>query len=226
MTFTRFFIHGWEFRKGIDTTPVIQGWISMHNKLVKQATANSLIVMFRDHDDLATERISRMFKVNLKFRGNQIKVVNSKENNMHEIEGAMAAVIERLQEDMNYLKTRNKLPPLPERHPERQHRISPTLTPAVPIPPRMNVPEAYMPMPVQPGPSPPPPPMPPPPMPPPNYSAGPTEQAQAYTGPYVSSNGMQYGFVAAIQNPTSDILVKLFMNNLPYVLVPEYAFNA
>jgi hypothetical protein len=206
--YTKFYIHDYEFRKSVNANKdEVYGWVSVNHRLIMDDI--NLLGLFRDNHDVATVRISRKFNINLKFSRDCIKIFNRYSNtNYSNIKDALGAVIDQLEDDMNYLKRKGKLPrSLRHRAPE---------PPADPEPQSTNPPVAYMPstfpgiqqnytgalMPL------------------PEHPDSQQQQQQA-AYPYV-----YHGFVAAIQNPTSDTLVKLFMNNIPYVLVPEYAFNA
>ena len=146
---TPFYIHGYEFRKGIQYINP-EAWVSVNYKLLTPEV--DIFRLFRENNDYMVRQICGDFKVFLKFTNGKILIKNRNEVNMHDIEGALNSVVERLKEDMNYLKSKNKLP---FRKAHNTVRWVPNTTqlptpivapPAPPAPPAIAMPSAPLPV--------------------------------------------------------------------------------
>jgi hypothetical protein len=235
-SFTRFYIHDFEFRKFINPTD-FEAWISINNRLLT-STAN-LIKLFRDDNDAHTRFIAQKFGVFLRFEDSRgrIKIVNNThftDMTVHRLEGALSEVIDRITKDMEYLKRKSKLPHMiggvrAHQHPPRvaigrasiagwDINAPPPVSEPGEIPQATDHRKPTLSASV------------PPPAPPPSPAPSPALAPEAPAAVPVPSSTLPApqgtaGLIAIVYQPTPEILSKLFLNNIQYSLAPEFLFT-
>jgi hypothetical protein len=224
LPFMRFYIHDFEFRKILNPSSR-EAWITINYRLLKENC--NIIKLFRDNNDIATRTIAKQNNVYLHFEDTRgrIKIVSNNHNDeTYHFQKAINAVIERITDDMDYLKRKNKLPIVGDG--VQFHQRPPSIItgrPPAPPPPVPPAPAPPAPAPPAPAPPPPaPPPLAPPPLaPPPPAIPSSAPPQPALLPPASPLNGL----IVIITRPTPEILSKLFTNNIGYSLAPEFLFN-
>ena len=204
LPFMRFYIHDFEFRKILNPSSR-EAWITINYRLLKENC--NIIKLFRDNNDMATRTIAKQNNVYLRFEDTRgrIKIVSNNHNDeTYHFQKAINAVIERITDDMDYLKRKNKLPTVSDG--VQFHQRPPSI-----ITGRTPSPSAPLPTP----------PAPPAPAPPSSAPAPPARVAPPLPSPASPLNGL----IVIINRPTPEILSKLFTNNIGYSLAPEFLFN-
>ena len=204
LSYTRFYIRDFEFRKAIDPDQ-FQAIITINNRILVPSC--NLIQLFRDDNDRFTRYMVATYKVFIHFEEHRgrIKIVNNTAltftKDLHRMEAAVEAIIERFHKDMDYLHRKNKLPSTNRQRvpPPAPSSVPPPTSPAPPAPPSSVFPNL--------------PPFPPFPLQPP---------ALAQLPPPVLPIQGAAGLVAVIYAPTPEVLSKLFLNNINYTLAPEF----
>ena len=156
LPFMRFYIHDFEFRKILNPSSR-EAWITINYRLLKENC--NIIKLFRDNNDIATRTIAKQNNVYLHFEDTRgrIKIVSNTHNDeTYHFQKAINAVIERITDDMDYLKRKNKLPIVGDG--VQFHQRPPSIITGRP-------PSSSAPLPTPPAPPPPAPPLPPPPAP-------------------------------------------------------------
>ena len=211
LNYTRFYIRDFEFRKAIDPDQ-FQAIITINNRILVPSC--NLIQLFRDDNDRFTRYMVATYKVFIHFEEHRgrIKIVNNTAltftKDLHRMEAAVEAIIERFHKDMDYLHRKNKLPSTNRQRvpPPAPSSVPPPTSPAPPAPPSSVFPNL--------------PPFPPFPLQPPALAQlpPPTQSTVELVPPIQGAAGL----VAVIYAPTPEILSKLFLNNINYTLVPEF----
>jgi len=218
LPFMRFYIHDFEFRKILNPSSR-EAWITINYRLLKENC--NIIKLFRDNNDIATRTIAKQNNVYLHFEDTRgrIKIVSNTHNDeTYHFQKAINAVIERITDDMDYLKRKNKLPIVGDG--VQFHQRPPSIITGRP-------PSSSAPLPTPPAPPPPAPPLPPPPappLPPPPAPPLPPPPAPPLPPPPAPASPLN-GLIVIINRPTPEILSKLFTNNIGYSLAPEFLFN-
>lgn len=199
LNYTRFYIRDFEFRKTIDPDQ-FHAIITINHRILVPSC--NLIQLFRDDNDRFTRYMVATYKVFIHFEEHRgrIKIVNNTAltftKDLHRIEEAIEAIIERFHKDMDYLHRKNKLPSI------NRSRVPPPAPPSAPPPPSSVFPN-----------------LPPFPLQPPALAQLPAQPPAQSTVPPVQGAA---GLVAVIYAPTPEILSKLFLNNINYTLAPEF----
>jgi len=237
LNYTRFYIRDFEFRKYIHKTD-FEAIITINNRILVPSC--NLLQLFRDESDQFTRYIATNFKVFIRFEENRgrIKIINSTKD-INRLEAAIQTIIERFEKDMNYLYRKNKLPPVHHRRSQPSSSVFPNLPPRPPSsappalgapvipPPALSAPVIPLPAPSAPviplpalsAPVIPPPALSAPVIPPPAPSAPAIQpSASVKQGPPLN------GLIVIINQPTPEILSKLYINNIEYSLAPEFLF--
>jgi hypothetical protein len=193
--YIKILIHNYEFRKGINTS-IPEAWVTINYNLLTPKT--NLVDLFREDNDVVVRQISAEFNVYLKFTHGKITIRNRRHSNIHDLEGALNAVMERIKFDMDYLHRKNKLKPtsnkptstLPVKQPTPESEPKTTAKPLSAIPPSLlpNLPSFTTPPPAS----------------------------------SIVSNEAFPGLVVIIEKPTPEIVAKLYSMNVKYTLMPEF----
>ena len=109
MGYTKFFIEDFEFRKELkNNSNTFEGWITINYKLIY-----SLFSLFREKDNRNVKYLENKYKVQLEFIHNSIKIINTDRGCYYKaINETIDEIIDIFEGDMNYLKSRNRLPPI------------------------------------------------------------------------------------------------------------------
>jgi len=210
LNYTRFYIRDFEFRKAIDPDQ-FQAIITINHRILVPSC--NLIQLFRDDNDRFTRYMVATYKVFIHFEEHRgrIKIVNNTAltftKDLHRMEAAVEAIIERFHKDMDYLHRKNKLPSTNRQRvpPPAPPPVPPPTSPAPPAPPSSVFPN-----------------LPPFPAQPPALAQLPPQVPPQSTADPVPPIQGAAGLVAVIYAPTPEVLSKLFLNNINYTLAPEF----